>query len=142
MATIQIEQTDSEKTNLAERVKYFSNWYRAKRAVALCLRYVKSLRDRVRKKQSDNQEIRSLKVSDLKSAECEIIRAVQKISFKDELSTLKKIKQENEEPSSRVFAQERKANMKASSSLYKLDPFIDKEGNVTSGWSSQTCEPV
>ena len=86
---------------------------------------MKSLRDRVRKKQSDNEETRSLKVSDLKSAECEIIRAVQNIAFKEKLATLKKIKQENKEPGSRVFAQERKANMKASSSLYKLDPFID-----------------
>ena len=128
MATTQIEQTDSKKTNLAERVKYFSNWYRAKRSVALCLRYVKSLRDRVHRKQRDNEEIRSLKVSDLKSAECEIIRAVQKITFKEELATLKKIKKENTEPSSRVFAQERKANMKASCSLYKLDPFIDADG--------------
>ena len=140
MATTQIVQTDSEKTKLAEGVKYFSNWYRAKRAVALCLRYVKSLRDRVCKKQSDNEETRSLKVSDLESAECAIICAVQNITFKEELATLKKIKQENEEPSSTLFAQERKANMKASSSLYKLDHRRGR--NVTSGWSSQTCEPV
>ena len=87
----------------------------------------------MRKKQSDNEGIRSLKVSDLKSTECEIIRAVQKITFKEELSTLKKIKQENVEPSSRVFDQERKANMKASSSLYKLDSFIDADGMLQVG---------
>ncbi|KAJ7381786.1 hypothetical protein OS493_039008, partial [Desmophyllum pertusum] len=60
-ATAQIEQADSQKLNLAERVEYFSDWHRAKRAVALCQRYVRCLRDRVHKKQCNNEETRSLK---------------------------------------------------------------------------------
>ena len=35
MATTEIVRVDSEKTSLCERVKYFSDWYRTKRAIAL-----------------------------------------------------------------------------------------------------------
>ena len=35
MATTEILKVDSEKTSLCERVKYFSDWYRAKQAIAL-----------------------------------------------------------------------------------------------------------
>ena len=100
---------------------------RAKRAVALCLRYLQCLRDRVHKKQCDKEETRKLKVSDLGGAECAIIRAAQTSAFKEELATLKKIQQENFDPESRVFVQQRKANMKTCSSLYKLDPFLDAD---------------
>ena len=35
MATTEILKVDSEKTSLCERVKYFSDWYRAKQAIAV-----------------------------------------------------------------------------------------------------------
>ena len=133
MATTQIEQAVPVKFDLAERVKYFSNWYRAKRAVALCLRYLQCLRDRVHKKQRGKEETRTLKVSDLESAECAIIRAAQTSAFKEEMATLKKMKQEDFYPETRVFAQQRKANIKTCSSLYKLDPFLDADGILRVG---------
>lgn len=43
------------------------------------------------------------------------------------------MKQENTAPDSRVFAQQRKLNMKMSSSLYKLDPFLDVDGILRVG---------
>jgi len=43
MATISTEQQPKFAT-LEERLKYFSDWFRAKRAVALCLRYIQCLR--------------------------------------------------------------------------------------------------
>ena len=132
-ATMQTAQTHSEKLSLAERIEYFSDWYRSKRAVALCLRYIRCLRDRVRKKQGSHEEIRQLKVSDLKSAECIIIRAVQKKAFKEEIAILQKMKQESTDPDSRDFAQQRKVNMKTCSSLYKLDPFVDEGGILRVG---------
>ena len=48
--TVQMQtvQAHSKNLNLADRVEYFSDWYRAKRAVALCLRYFRCLKDRVR----------------------------------------------------------------------------------------------
>ncbi|XP_078382421.1 uncharacterized protein LOC144665122 [Oculina patagonica] len=132
-ATMQTAQTHSEKLSLAERIEYFSDWYRAKRAVALRQRYIRCLRDRVHKKQGSQEETRQLKVSDLKSAECEIIRTTQKKAFKEEIAILQKMKQESTDPDSRDFAQQRKVNMKTCSSLYKLDPFIDEDGILRVG---------
>ena len=82
MATTQI---DSEKTSLCERVKYFSDWYHAKRAIALCIRYIRRLRALVQKKQCKEELTRRVKVTDLESAERAIIRAVQTSAFKEEL---------------------------------------------------------
>lgn len=42
-ASTQIAQAHSEKISLAKRVEYFSDWFRAKRAVALCQRYIRLL---------------------------------------------------------------------------------------------------
>ena len=131
--TTQIAQAHSKKLSLAKRVEYFSDWYRAKRAVALCQRYIRVLKDRVLKKQCSHEEVQGLDVSDLKTAECAIIRDAQIEAFEEEIVVLQKMKQENTDPDSRVFAQQRKANMKKSSSLYKLDPFLDVDGIVRVG---------
>ena len=133
MATTQIVKVDSEKTSLCERVKYFSDWYRAKRAIALCTRYIRSLRARVQKKQCKEESTREVKVTDLESAERAIIRAVQTSAFKEELDVLKQIKRKNPDPNSRVCAQQRKTNIKTYSSLYKLDPFVDEDGILRVG---------
>ena len=105
MATTRIVEVDSEKTSLCERVKYFSDWYRAKRAIALCTRYTRSLRARVQKKKCKEELTREEKVTDIESAECAIIRAVQTSVFKEELDVLKQIKRKNPDPNSRVFGQ-------------------------------------
>ena len=57
---MQTTQAPPEKSSLVERVKCFSDWHRAKRAVALCLCYVRCLRDRVhmRKRQNCSEETR------------------------------------------------------------------------------------
>ena len=124
MATTQI---DSEKTSLCERVRYFSDWYRAKRAIALFTRYVRSLRARVQEKHCKEELTREVKVTELESAERAIIRAVQTSAFKEELHVLKQIKRKNPDPNSRAWAQQRKSNIKTYGSLYKLDPFVDDD---------------
>ena len=112
MATTEILKVDSEKTSLCERVKYFSDWYRAKRAIALCTPYTRSLRARVQKKKCKEELTREEKITDIESAECAIIRAVQTSVFKEELDVLKQIKRKNPDPNSRVFGQQRKTNIK------------------------------
>ena len=126
-------QAHSEKLSLAERIEYFSDWYRAKRAVALCQRYVRVLRDRALKKKCIHGEVQVLNVSDLKNAESAIICDAQIKAFKEVIEVLQKMKQENTDPDSRVFARQRKTNMKTSSSLYKLDPFLDGNGILRVG---------
>ena len=85
-------------------MKYFSDWYRAKRAIALCTRYIGSLRARVQKKQC--QVTREVKVTDSESAERAIIRVVQTSAFKEELDVLKQIKRKNPDPNSSLWATE------------------------------------
>ena len=131
--TTPIVQAPSEKLSLAERIEYFSDWYRAKRAVALCQRYLRVLRDRSLKKKCIHEEVQVLKVSDLKNAESAIIRDAQIKAFKEAIEVLQKMRQENTDPDSRVFVQQRKTNMKTSSSLYKLDPFLDGNGVLRVG---------
>ena len=46
-ATTQTVQEHSEKLSLGKRVEYFSDWHCAKRAVALCQRYIRFLKDRM-----------------------------------------------------------------------------------------------
>ena len=85
------------------------------------------------KKQSGHEKPRELDVSDLESAERAIIRSVQIKAFKEEIATLQKMKEEGSDTESRVFVQQRKANMKTCSSLYKLDPFVDVDGILRVG---------
>ena len=74
-----------------------------------------------------------LNVSDLKNTKSAIIRDAQIKAFKEVIKVLQKMKQENTDPDSRVFAQQRKTNIKTSSSLYKLDPFLDGNGILRVG---------
>ena len=83
------------------------------------------MKDCVLKEQCSQEEVQGLDVSDLRKAECAIIRDAQIEAFEEEIVVLRKMKQQNTDPDSRVFAQQRKTNMKTSSSLYKLDPFLD-----------------
>ena len=68
---------------LTERLEYFSRWYRAKRAVALCLLYVRLLRDRVRRRQNrepadrNGSPVGQLQVETLQEAEQVILKATQ-----------------------------------------------------------------
>ena len=93
IATTQITQAHSEKLSLAKRVEHFSDWFRAKRAVALCQRYIRFLKDHVLKKQCSQEEVQGLDVSDLKEAECAVIRDAQIEAFEEEMVVLQKMKQ-------------------------------------------------
>lgn len=126
-------RSNPEVSNLADRVERFSDWYRENRAVSLCLQYITYLRGRVDNIRRHDQEARELEVRDLESAECEIIHAVQSKHFKEEMLTLKKMKQENADLDSRVLAQQKKANLKTCSWLFKPDPFLDSKGILRVG---------
>ena len=47
----------TKKLILAERVEYFSNWYQAKHAVALCQCFVRLRKYHLHKKWGDNEEL-------------------------------------------------------------------------------------
>ena len=92
--------------DIAGRVERFSDWFRAKRAVAICIKYVRKLKNRVNK---SKEETRSFQAS----------------AFREEIDTLKRNEQ--------TQAKENKENLKFHSAIYKLDPFIDNEGTLRVG---------
>ena len=85
-------------------LEYFFDWHRAKKAVALCRRYVQRLQSRPSKTRRDTEEEKNMKqvkpltVQELHDAEVLIIKLVQKETL-PEISPV--------------------------SSLSKLDPFVD-----------------
>ena len=75
--------TAEEKlADITERLEYFSDWRRAKRAVAICVLYMKKLRHRVTMKKGtvQSQDVPKLQVEveDLNEAEKLILRALQR----------------------------------------------------------------
>ena len=94
------------------RFDYFSNWFSLKRAVALCLRFKANLR-------SPMKVLGPVTVEELKRAEKEIIRIVQCHAFKEKIALLQR--------------PDKDVTLKQSSSIYGLDPFLDKEGILRVG---------
>ena len=84
---------------LPERLKYFSSWHKAKRAVAVCLCLQKKFQMQPKEEgqmqtgelctsvHKTNQYI-PVNTQELKNAEIEIIRAVQSEEFQEEISLL------------------------------------------------------
>ena len=98
--------------SIVERLKYFSDWLRAKRAVALCLRYMHKLKD-TKDSHSKRKVTASCRdcfqpvtIKELQSAEVVILKAVQR---------------------------EAHLTASASSTLVKLDPYTDIHGILRVG---------
>jgi hypothetical protein len=104
---------------LSERLEYFSNWYRARRAVARCLQ----LKQRLKKQRSETKG-NHISVSDINEAERVIIRAVQEDAFAKERDVIVKGPED---------VRTRKETIKQHSSLYRLDPFVDENGVIRVG---------
>lgn len=121
--------TAMSKPSIIERLQQFSDWHRAKKAVALCIRYVKILKERVEKRRQLKPA--QLIVDELDAAECVIVRAMQSDAFKEEIAELKKAKKEV--PDERGSATVRQATVKSRSVLFKLNPFLDDDGLLRVG---------
>ena len=79
---------------ILDRLKCFSSWHRAKRAIAYCTNFKNRLKQRILN-QNAPAEPRTAKqkinVEDLQSAELEIIRIVQEIEFSEEIEVLRSL---------------------------------------------------
>ena len=130
-----------KELKIADRLDYFSDWFRAKRAIAFSWLYLCKLREKisVECKGSNNptiqQESRSrttIQVGDLQRAENVIVRSVQSAAFPEELKSLRST-QDFQSSGERSTARERKGRLKNFSPLLKLDPFCDAEGVLRVG---------
>ena len=142
-----------EHFSLSERLKCFSTWHKAKRAVAVCLHLQKSYKATgsdgqgqlksgdshtdVAKEKAKTQALKStepraacyvpVNTQDLLKAKIEIIRSLQREEFQNEISLVHRI-------SAQVLQdQTQLRTMKKASSLYKMDPFLDKDGILRVG---------
>ena len=141
-STLATSVTNKEQSpNLLQRLEYFSSWFRAKRAVAVCLRYQRILLDRARRKQmktrgvktrSSSREYKPVNVEELNAAEQEIVRHMQEEAFKEEISKLKN-KTANHEAQREDDSRSKIQDTKGTSPLYRLDPFLDCRNIVRIG---------
>lgn len=127
-----------ERFALPERLKYFSSWHNAKRAVAACLRLQKKFQLQPKEAgQGQTGEVRTsvrktnqyvpVNTQELQNAEIEIIKAVQSEEFQEETSLLHSdnAQQGSQDHSMKV--------VKRTSSLYRLNPFLDENGLLRVG---------
>ena len=120
------------------RLERFSDWYRAKRAIAACLKLKAKMVSKTQTRQlrprsnTKSKAYEPVKVDQICEAEMIIIRLVQKEAFKDELSVLHTL-QVGEANSGRKVAKKRNNAMKQTSSLFRLDPYVDSDGLIRVG---------
>ena len=91
------------------RLDRFSDWFRAKRAIAVCLR----LKQRLKEGKEVEQVVRyqPVNVNGIGQAEIEIIRCLQHEHFKDEIKILSSLR-ESEEFHDRKTAKQRNFSLK------------------------------
>ena len=138
--------TVKESSDIVKRLRRFSSWFKAKMAVALCLKYKRHLRDRVLAKRKVSSGLASdegpagrkdvnstrVNVADLEEAEMEIIKHVQRNEFPSEIKSLQDV-QEKVVYGSRKSDKEKKALFKKTTSLRMLDPVLDSDGVMRVG---------
>lgn len=76
----------TESTNLLDQLECNSDWTKAKRIVARCLKFKLKLKHF--KRLGLNQNMKQLSVADLQDAEAAIIRMIQRDAFQEEVSAL------------------------------------------------------
>ena len=75
-------------------------------------------------------------VEELRVAEVEIIKAVQREAFPKEIALLRQTIGPNQV---NVGLTSKKGPLKKMSPIRKLDPFMDQDGILRSRWPNQTC---
>ena len=124
------------ESDLDDRLKYFSSWERARKAVAVCLKFKqKFLMRQVKKITPTNQQKGSyqpVNVTEMKAAETVMIKAAQEKEFHKEIKMLQKMR------SDRNDVRDRQRKLK-DSKLFRLDPFLDDELIRVGGRVKRAC---
>ena len=110
-----------------------SIWFRCIRVLATIRRFIALCKRKVNERKGnitrDYADIEPLNVTDIQESENLLIRMIQNKYFKGELQLLRSITPGK----GRAAEKKRKATLKKSSSLRKLDPFIDAFGIIRVG---------
>ena len=126
----------SGNANFLTRLTRFSEWQRLKRSIAWILRLKpkQSITDDAANRvgRATNVKAEPLRIEELDRAEKTILKLVQVVAFPKEIETLQKI-QRADSKNDRQFAKAKKSEIKKSSTLYRLDPFLDQDGLIRVG---------
>ena len=114
-----------------DRFKHVSTLNRLKRCIVQVQRAIERLRPN--KEYNWRPKEGTPLVEELFQAESVILRSIQHQYFKEEIETLSKLEGNDKQFQDRKNARERNGLVKLSSNLYKLDPFIDKQGLLRVG---------
>lgn len=126
---------------ISERLEYFFDWYRVKRAVAACTKLIASLQHSSKEplhgakksgKEKQTQIYESPSVDEMRKAEQAVLKSVQEEAFSEEIKILKSLGM-SKDNTRRKFTRRYNSSMKKTSSLYRLDPFIDEDGVLRVG---------
>ena len=142
---------DPKLPSVLERLTYFSSWYRAKKAIAVCLRLQQKFRKtagqsqvKERNAKERNKEITSYNPVDVRAlqrAELQIIKMAQSEAFREEIQLLRDVNVKLQVADQDINKDMIKT-MKKPSSLYKLDPFLDEDGVLrVGGRLGKSCFP-
>ncbi|PFX13125.1 hypothetical protein AWC38_SpisGene22820 [Stylophora pistillata] len=129
-----------ETAALLQRFARFSEWHRMKKCIAWILRLKPNSDERALLPKDRQDKVgrtakvkrKPLRVEELDRAEKTILKLVQSSTFPKEIEALQKVLPVDCE-SDRQFAKEMKSEIKKSSTLYHLDPFLDQDGLVRVG---------
>ena len=117
---------------IPERLEYFSDWHRAKKAIAVCLKF----KDLLKKRRSDEENrkpaYKSPPVDEMHQAELAIIKPLKQAAFGEEIKILHSLHLYGD-VTDRTLAKTRNMSMKKTSSLFRLDPFLDENGVLRVG---------
>ena len=111
---------------ICERLEYFSDWHKAKKVVATCMKLKASLQQSPKKpllaakktsKERDTSTYRSPSVDEMRRAEQAVLKSLPEESFPEEIKILKSLGLQSDD-ASREFAKKRNLSMKKTSSLY------------------------
>ena len=136
-----------EHPTLLYCIEYFSDWYRAKRAIAVCLLFIQRMKLRVkndkdnsirdkgnpsqqdngRKQQDQPSKFVTLRVKDLQRAELLLIEAVQYQAFSKEIKALANKSNRDEEDTNIG------KSVKGTSPVHRLKPILDGDGVLRVG---------
>ena len=128
--------TGIQPLSFLDRLKYFSMWHNAKRATAVCLRLQKKFKGNndptvnANNQNSSNTKYVPVTSFEMRKAEEEIIRQLQAQAFPDERVAL--MNNDNGNMTNGV-GRNKKGILHRTSQLYKLDPFMDKDGILRVG---------
>ena len=133
-AFVLISEVATEKSPLkviqTEHFNNFSSLQSLKRNIA---RIQKVIRKKETGENDTNTSDSRITVEELRLAEVVILKSLQQRYFKEEIEILQSIKRRDAENNELERNRLRNQKIKASSSLYRLDPFLDDEGILRVG---------